>query len=80
MSRRRALTDEQCKELAAWALTRSSYAAKARELGVSEPTLRDAIARGQGKATAALRRKLSDIEIDDLATELLNGSIPRGTL
>jgi hypothetical protein len=75
VSRRRVLTDEQCQELAVWAQSRSSYAAKARELGVSEPTLRDAIARGLGRDTSATRRKLSQTEIDEFVNEVARGTL-----
>ena len=61
MSRRRALTDEQCRELATWAKGRSSFSAKAKELGISMATLRDAIARGDGRDPSYLRRKLGSV-------------------
>jgi len=71
MSRRRRFTDEECQRLAEWARSRSTYAAKAKELGVSEPTLRDAIARGNGEMTEGTRRKLSDAELTDLGRQIL---------
>ncbi len=50
MTRRRVLTDEQCKNLAAWfsqLRALGSVQAKCRELGVSRTALYDAIARDQ---------------------------------
>ncbi len=46
MSRKRALTDDQCKDLANWYSTRMSMEAKAKELGISVSALYDAINRG----------------------------------
>src|SRR3954467_191120 len=72
MSRRRRFTDAQCRDLAEWFANlrrMGSVAQKAREQGVSEVALRDAIARGQGKDTGATRKKLSEAEIDKLADE-----------
>ncbi len=47
MSRKRALTDDQCKDLANWYSTRMSMEAKAKELGISVSALYDAIHRGE---------------------------------
>ncbi len=47
MSRKRALTDDQCKDLASWYSTRMSMEAKAKELGISVSALYDAIHRGE---------------------------------
>jgi predicted DNA-binding protein YlxM (UPF0122 family) len=46
MSRKRALTDDQCRNLATWYSTRMSMEAKAKELGISVSALYDAINRG----------------------------------
>lgn len=73
MSRKRVLTPEQCQELARWAESRGSMQAKAKELGISMGTLRDAILRGQGKLTGHLRRKVEQWEIDRIA------NVPRET-
>jgi hypothetical protein len=72
MSRKRALTDDQCVDLAKWAESRGSFTAKAKELGISMGTLRDAILRGQGKDVGHVRRK-----IHDYVTRL--ASVPRET-
>lgn len=61
MSRQRLFTDEQCSVLAAWfqALrSAGTVESKAKQLECSEKTLRDAIARGLGNDTEAMRRKL----------------------
>jgi predicted DNA-binding protein YlxM (UPF0122 family) len=63
------LSDEQCRYLADWYRRLRSFGtveAKAKELGISKPALYDAIARGQGRMTAATRFKLSEAEIDEL--------------
>lgn len=78
MSRRRALTDEQCKELAAWfqsIRSMGTVAAKARALGISKPALYDAIARGEGRLPSATRHKLSELEIEQLAEEVSCGTV-----
>ena len=72
MTRRRAFTDEQCAELARWAATRCSLTDKARELGVTIATLRDAIKRGQGKPTGHMQRKV-------MAYLVEAGLVPRET-
>ena len=60
MTRRRALTDEQCVELARWYEARRSMADKAAELGISINALYDAIARGQRQPTHNERHKLAE--------------------
>ena len=78
MSRRRVLTPEQETALEAWY---SNYErigtvdAKCRELGISEDAFRDAIKRVRGQETRAVKRKLSDAELNQLAD-----AISRGTL
>jgi transposase-like protein len=47
MSRRRALSDEQCQALAEWFDTPRTVRAKARELGISESALYDSVARAK---------------------------------
>jgi hypothetical protein len=51
-----------------------TFSAKARELRVDRNTLRDAIRRVRGQLTKNVRQKLTAIEIDQLATELLAGT------
>lgn len=51
-----------------------TFSAKARELGVTKDTLRDAIRRVRGLDTRNTREKLSSLEIDALANELLGGT------
>lgn len=72
MSRRRALTDEQCRELAAWYTGRMSIVAKAQALGISVSALYDSIARGLGKPTTGERHKLSQYEIDKIVDEMVS--------
>lgn len=73
MSRRRALTDEQCAELARWWTgSREPLTAKAETLGVSLGTLRDAIKRGRNQPTDYMRRK-----VESYLAEL--STVPRET-
>lgn len=63
MTRRRVLTDEQCRDLAAWHTKLKetpSMMQKCRELGVSWATLKDAIRRGSGQSTMYTERKVRD--------------------
>jgi|AAFX01.1.fsa_nt_gi hypothetical protein len=71
MSRARKFDDTTCKNLAQWferLRGLGSVAAKARELGVSEKAVRDAIARGNG--TYEARHKLSESELGALVDQL----------
>jgi hypothetical protein len=61
MSRKRKLTDEQCRELAAWYQSRGSVSEKARELNISMGTLRDAILRGMDEPSGHIRRKIEKL-------------------
>jgi predicted DNA-binding protein YlxM (UPF0122 family) len=61
MSRKRVLSDPQCKALAEWYLSRGSLSEKAKELGVSMGTLRDAILRGMNEPTGHIRRKIEKL-------------------
>ena len=73
MSRRRAFTDEECRDLAAWYEQLQSLGTvfdKCREHGVTYGTLRDAILRGQGKDVGHVRRKLKAWEIEQIAARL----------
>jgi hypothetical protein len=79
MSRRRAFTDEECRDLAAWYAQLQSLGTvfdKCREHGVTYGTLRDAILRGQGKDVGHVRRKLKAWEIEQMATRL-STEVPR---
>ena len=80
MTRRRALTDEQCRELARWCDELEALGTrqqKCRELGVDIQTLRDAIKRGRGEYTKHTKRKLQQYEIEQLAQSLCD--VPRET-
>lgn len=73
MSRRRRLTDDQCKELARWCDELEALGTKqkkCRELGIDIQTLRDAIKRGRGEYTKSTKRKLKQYEIEQLAQEV----------
>lgn len=77
MSRRRVLTDDQCRDLEAWYSNYQRIGTideKCREAGISEDTFRDAIRRVRGEVPRPLKRKLSEAEIN----QLLDG-IPRET-
>lgn len=79
MPRRMKLSPGSCEELAQWFKNYQrigTFAEKAKEVGVSEQTLRNAIDRGLGKDDSNLRQKLSGADIDELATLLM---APRGT-
>jgi predicted DNA-binding protein YlxM (UPF0122 family) len=73
MSRKRVLSDEQCKALAEWFNTlrsMGSVRAKCRELGVSKGALMDAIARGNGKPRRFVREKLSAYQLEQFVNEI----------
>jgi hypothetical protein len=77
MTRRRLLTDDQCKELARWCDELDQLGTrqkKCRELGVDIQTLRDAIKRGRGQYTKNTRRKLQQHEIEQLAQQICDSS------
>lgn len=48
MPRNRILTDEQCKDLAAWFRSVRTVREKAKELGISPDAVYDSIARAEG--------------------------------
>lgn len=78
MTRRRALTDEQAIEAERWFSDYERVGTlkdKARELGVDDETLLDAIRRIRGEIPRPLKRKL---DIDAEADRILS-DIPRGT-
>lgn len=77
MSRKRALTEQQAIDAAAWftAYERvGSFAGKAKEMGVDEETLRDAIKRVRGERPRPVRRKLSDAEFNQLIDDISRGT------
>lgn len=77
MTRRRALTDEQCAELARWYEDYQRIGTvdeKCRELGISEDTLRDAVRRARGEEPRPLRRKLSQADINQLIDDISRGT------
>jgi hypothetical protein len=74
MSRARKFDDTTCKNLAQWferLRGLGSVAAKARELGVSEKAVRDAIARGNGTYESRVQKHLSDDEIAKLVDTIV---------
>lgn len=81
MSRPTKFTPGACAELAEWFRNYQrvgTFAEKARELGVSEQTLRNAIDRGLGKDDANMRQKMAnagveltpDIDVNDYIWEI----------
>jgi hypothetical protein len=68
MTRKRILTDDQCRDLAQWAQDRNaklselSIMAKCREMGISHSAYLDALARATGEDPEHMRRKLEDME------------------
>lgn len=73
MTRARRLTNEQAQLAAIWYEDYErvgTFEEKARELHVDAQTLRDAIRRVRGEDTKGTRQKLSQAEIDELATLL----------
>lgn len=79
MTRRRVLTDEQALAAEAWFADYERVGTlkdKARELGVDDETLLDAIRRVRKQDPRPLKRKLDvDGEVDRILSD-----IPRGTL
>lgn len=79
MPRRMKLSPGACAELAEWFKNYQrigTFAEKAKECGVSEQTLRNAVDRGLGKDDGNMRQKLSSADIDAMALLLM---APRGT-
>jgi hypothetical protein len=79
MSRPRALTDEQAIAAEAWFADYErvgTFEEKAKALGITGATLRDAIRRVRGQDTKCTRHKLSAFEIERFAQQLAEG--PRG--
>jgi hypothetical protein len=77
VSAERRLSDDEAILAEAWYRDYErigTFSAKARELKVDRNTLRDAIRRVRGELTKNTRDKLSAIDIDLLATELLGGT------
>jgi hypothetical protein len=75
MSRPPKLSHGACAELAEWFRNYQrigTFAEKAKECGVSEQTLRNAIDRGLGKDDSNMRQKLSAADIDELAERILS--------
>jgi hypothetical protein len=78
MTRRRALTDEQERDIERWY---SDYERagtideKCREYGISEDTLRDAVKRVRGEITKPARRKLTDAELNTLLDDISRGTL-----
>lgn len=82
MTKPRVTTAEQDRELAAWyekLRSLGSVRQKARELGISVPTLYDAIARGQKQPTHNERYKLA-VYLRELSEKLREPLVPRETL
>jgi DNA invertase Pin-like site-specific DNA recombinase len=78
MGRRRALTPEQSQAAAAWFADFKrigTFEQKAREMGVSEDTLRDAIKRARGEDPKPVKRKLTAAEIDRLVDDISRGTL-----
>ena len=75
MSRVRAFTDEQCRDLAEWYKLRASMQAKADELGVHVNTLRDAIARGQNQDPEYVKAKLREVSRETVDSPQIGDSV-----
>jgi transcriptional/translational regulatory protein YebC/TACO1 len=74
MPRKLKLSQGACEELAEWFKNYQrigTFAEKAKEVGVSEQTLRNAIDRGLGRDDGNLRQKLSNADIRTFADLLL---------
>lgn len=77
MSRRRALTPDQERELERWYSDFQRLGTvddKCREYGISEDTLRDAVRRVRGEDVRNTRRKLTQAEINQLVDDISRGT------